>query len=183
MIVPVAGGRDSAKMISIRGCKQLRRLTNPLTKFFTTDRIRIPQSTSFYLSQGEQRSYYYVLDTRGQLHLEESKHRNFTSCFKDKQFLSFFFKQLRPNSDDVLRRANLDPYAQLCPYVSLCGNERNFLTPEDHISAIVFVDYDDVKGELMYPGGVSRERLDPSMLTLSTATGRKFFSGILRSTS
>jgi hypothetical protein len=161
-------------MITIRGSKQIRRFTKSLRTMTTTtvDRVRIPQSTSFYLSQGQQRSYYYVLDTRGQLHLEESKFRNFTSCFKDKQFLSFFFKQLRPNNDDVLLRADLDPYAQRCPYVSLCGKERNFVTPEDPISAIVFVDYDDANGELVYPGTL-RERLDPSRLTLSTATGRE----------
>ena len=161
-----------------RGRERIIRLTKCLTATARTtatavDRIRPPQSASFYLSQDQQRTYYYVLDTRGQLHLEAQKYRNFTSCFKDKQFLSFFFKQLRPNVDDVLRREELDSYAQLCPYVSLCGNERNFVTPEDPLSAIVFVDFDDTTGEFIYPGVVAKERLDPSRLAMSSTTGRE----------
>lgn len=49
--------------------------------------------------------------------------KNFTSCFKDKQFLAFFFKRVRVN--------NTDRYKSNFPFISLCGRERNFIRCDD----------------------------------------------------
>ena len=111
---------------------------------------------------------------KGGLYLEETKHRNFTSCFKDKQFVNFFNKQLRPNTDQRILTTDVDEYARNCPYVSLCGQERNFVTPEDPLSALVFVEYDMMTEEFIYQGSLLREKLIPSQLTLSTTTGRLY---------
>lgn len=49
--------------------------------------------------------------------------KNFTSCFKDKPFLKFFF--------DRLKRNDSDRYADTFPFVSVCGRERNFIRCDD----------------------------------------------------
>lgn len=49
--------------------------------------------------------------------------KNFTSCFKEKKFLRFFFNQLRIN--------NTERYAEF-PYISLCGKERNYIRCDDY---------------------------------------------------
>lgn len=49
--------------------------------------------------------------------------KNFTSCFKEKKFLKFFFNQMRLN--------NTDRYLEF-PYLSLCGKERNFIRCDDY---------------------------------------------------
>lgn len=43
------------------------------------------------------REYFYYLDHQGQLFLDDSKMKNFVTCFKDLQFLVTFFSRLRPN--------------------------------------------------------------------------------------
>lgn len=49
--------------------------------------------------------------------------KNFTSCFKEKKFLKFFFDRLRIN--------NTGRYSEF-PYISLCGRERNFVRCDDY---------------------------------------------------
>lgn len=58
-----------------------------------------------------------------QLFLDDSKMKNFTTCFKDPQFLVTFFSRLRPNRSGR--------YEASFPFLSLCGRERNFLRCED----------------------------------------------------
>lgn len=58
-----------------------------------------------------------------QLFLDDARMKNFTSCFKDKPFLKFFYDRLRPNETDR--------YAADFPYISLCGRERNFIRCDD----------------------------------------------------
>ncbi|XP_064492156.1 UPF0598 protein C8orf82 homolog isoform X2 [Pseudopipra pipra] len=43
------------------------------------------------------REYFYYLDHQGQLFLDDTKVKNFITCFKDVSFLSFFFKHLERN--------------------------------------------------------------------------------------
>lgn len=57
------------------------------------------------------------------LFLDDARMKNFTSCFKDKKFLAFFFKRLRKN--------HTGRYVNDFPYVSLCGPERNFVRCDD----------------------------------------------------
>ncbi|XP_014220136.1 UPF0598 protein CG30010 [Trichogramma pretiosum] len=68
------------------------------------------------------REYFYFIDHQGMLFLDDTKIKNFTSCFKDKKFLAFFFKRLKYN--------NTERYKEF-PYLSLCGRERNFVRCDD----------------------------------------------------
>ncbi|XP_063050130.1 UPF0598 protein C8orf82 homolog [Engraulis encrasicolus] len=69
------------------------------------------------------REYFYYLDHQGQLFLDDTKIKNFVTCFKDPQFLVFFFSRVRPNRHGR--------YQEHFPFVSLCGRERNFLRCDD----------------------------------------------------
>ncbi|XP_026178796.1 UPF0598 protein C8orf82 homolog isoform X2 [Mastacembelus armatus] len=69
------------------------------------------------------REYFYYIDHQGQLFLDDTKVKNFVTCFKDKQFLVFFFSRLRANRSGR--------YEEDFPYLSLCGRERNFLRCDD----------------------------------------------------
>ncbi|XP_046400025.1 UPF0598 protein CG30010 [Ischnura elegans] len=69
------------------------------------------------------REYFYYVDHQGMLFLDDSRMKNFTSCFKDKAFLVFFFKRVRRN--DTGR------YEEDFPFLSLCGRERNFIRYDD----------------------------------------------------
>ncbi|XP_061095069.1 LOW QUALITY PROTEIN: UPF0598 protein C8orf82 homolog, partial [Conger conger] len=69
------------------------------------------------------REYFYYVDHQGQLFLDDTKIKNFVTCFKDEQFLSFFFSRLRANESGR--------YQEHFPFLSLCGRERNFLRCDD----------------------------------------------------
>uniref|UniRef100_A0A1A8Q5C6 Chromosome 8 open reading frame 82 n=1 Tax=Nothobranchius rachovii TaxID=451742 RepID=A0A1A8Q5C6_9TELE len=69
------------------------------------------------------REYFYFIDHQGQLFLDDTKVKNFVTCFKDKQFLVFFFSRLRLNRSGR--------YEEDFPFLSLCGRERNFLCCDD----------------------------------------------------
>lgn len=58
-----------------------------------------------------------------QLFLDDARLKNFTSCFKEKKFLKFFFDRIRLNQTDR--------YANEFPFISLCGRERNFIRCDD----------------------------------------------------
>ncbi|XP_066121515.1 UPF0598 protein C8orf82 homolog [Saccopteryx bilineata] len=69
------------------------------------------------------REYFYYVDHQGQLFLDDSKMKNFITCFKDPRFLVTFFSRLRPNRSGR--------YEASFPFLSPCGRERNFLRCED----------------------------------------------------
>ncbi|XP_014479535.1 PREDICTED: UPF0598 protein CG30010 [Dinoponera quadriceps] len=69
------------------------------------------------------REYFYYIDHQGMLFLDDVRIRNFTSCFKDKKFLAFFFKHLKKN--------NTGRYMSDFPFLSICGVERNFVRCDD----------------------------------------------------
>ncbi|XP_071774531.1 UPF0598 protein C8orf82 homolog [Centroberyx gerrardi] len=69
------------------------------------------------------REYFYYIDHQGQLFLDDTKVKNFVTCFKDKQFLVFFFNRLRFNQSGR--------YEEHFPFLSLCGRERNFVRCDD----------------------------------------------------
>lgn len=141
------------------------------------------KSKEFYEEASRKRNYFYVIDLKGQLHLEDSKFRNFTTCSKDQKFLSFFFRHLRINDSGIEPIQFLEggkrwfvpePY----PYLSTCGQEINFVSHEDPFSALGFVGLEE-KGntaELIYPGGVAKERLNPTELSFNSKTGRLYHS-------
>ncbi|XP_011172260.1 UPF0598 protein CG30010 isoform X1 [Solenopsis invicta] len=69
------------------------------------------------------REYFYYIDHQGMLFLDDVRIRNFTSCFKDKRFLAFFFKRLGKN--------NTGRYMDDFPFLSICGVERNYVRCDD----------------------------------------------------
>ncbi|XP_028260435.1 UPF0598 protein C8orf82 homolog [Parambassis ranga] len=85
------------------------------------------RSTATYV-QGQSpepriREYFYYIDHQGQLFLDDTKVKNFVTCFKDKHFLVFFFSRLRSNQSGR--------YEEDFPFLSLCGRERNFVRCDD----------------------------------------------------
>ena len=47
------------------------------------------------------REYFYYMDHQGMLFLDDSKIKNFTSAFKDKQFLKFFITRIKKNDTGI----------------------------------------------------------------------------------
>ena len=88
------------------------------------------------------REYFYYIDHQGMLYLDDARMKNFTSCFKEKQFLKFFFSRLKFNYTGR--------YPDF-PYLSPCGKERNYIRCDD--VPIVFtnvLDSDSEKPLLAY---------------------------------
>jgi hypothetical protein len=113
------------------------------------DRSPNPRNQEFYAREGGERRYYYVLDTRGQVFLEETRPRTIATSMKDVKFLNFIHSSLQLNSTGQ----NLE-----YPFVSYCGREINFISPMDRLSAFVFRDFSrslDKKHELIYGGNLS----------------------------
>jgi len=99
------------------------------------------------------RKYFYYLDLKGKLFLEETKVKNYTTCYKDTKFLNFFFKNLKVNpeyntnnTNNTNNKNNLNNSKQTnnsqntCkyPFVSVCMGEYMYLNPED--TPIVYFD-------------------------------------------
>ncbi|KAK5981891.1 Protein rhodnius neglectus [Trichostrongylus colubriformis] len=94
---------------------------------------------------GKIREYFYYINHEGMLFLDDSRYKNFTSAYKDVDFLNFFYKQLRLNETDR--------YKDSFPYLSRCGREHNFLRCDDR--PIVFTDILD-NGTMMRIGQSAR---------------------------
>uniref|UniRef100_A0A3P8UTS0 Chromosome 8 open reading frame 82 n=1 Tax=Cynoglossus semilaevis TaxID=244447 RepID=A0A3P8UTS0_CYNSE len=113
------------------------------------------------------REYFYYIDHQGQLFLDDTKVKNFVTCFKDKQFLVFFFTRLRSNQSGR--------YGEDFPFISLCGRERNFLRCDDR--PIVFTQL--LQGEqqlLSYCGGAEKLVVPfrPEALFMHPISGRLY---------
>lgn len=86
-------------------------------------------SSSVSYIQGQEpekgvREYFYYIDHQGMLFLDDAKIKNFTSCFKEKKFLTFFFRRIKKN--DTGR------YEEHFPFWSDCGKERNYIRGDDY---------------------------------------------------
>ncbi|NXN67938.1 CH082 protein, partial [Himantopus himantopus] len=105
-----------------------------------------------------------------QLFLDDTKVKNFITCFKDVAFLTFFFKRLEPNRSGR--------YEAEFPFLSLCGGERNFLRCDDR--PVVFTQLLPGAGEhsrlLSYCGGGQRLAVpfQPAGLVMFPANGRLY---------
>ncbi|NXC23186.1 CH082 protein, partial [Corythaeola cristata] len=104
-----------------------------------------------------------------QLFLDDTKVKNFITCFKDVGFLTFFFKQLEPNRSGR--------YEAEFPFLSPCGRERNFLRCEDR--PVVFTELLPGAGaerRLSYCGAGARLAVPfrPQSLAVSPENGRLY---------
>ncbi|XP_053251102.1 UPF0598 protein C8orf82 homolog [Podarcis raffonei] len=118
------------------------------------------------------REYFYYIDHQGQLFLDDAKVKNFITCFKDKQFLVFFFKQLKLNQSGR--------YEAAFPYLSPCGREQNFVRCDDR--PIVFTHLlQGASGEelLSYCGGADKLAVpfQPEKLLMLPENGRLYHPG------
>ena len=77
------------------------------------------------------REYFYHVDLLGRLFLKETKERNIATCFKDKKFLAFFFRNIKPNNHPSAM------YAAEFPWISPCGpREINYVSADE--TALVY---------------------------------------------
>ncbi|XP_013117728.2 UPF0598 protein CG30010 [Stomoxys calcitrans] len=115
------------------------------------------------------REYFYYIDHEGMLFLDDAKMKNFTSCFKEKKFLKFFFDRVKFN--DTKR------YRTEFPYLSLCGRERNFIRCDD--TPIVFTHVVEDKNGLdklqyNHAGEVLQIDFQPDNIYMNPETGRVY---------
>ncbi|XP_046558886.1 UPF0598 protein CG30010-like [Haliotis rubra] len=142
-----------------------------------TSRTHILSTTRFlHYVQGQSpepkvREYFYFIDHQGQLFLDDSKMKNFTSCFKEKAFLGFFFSRLKMNETERFRED--------FPYLSPCGRERNFVRCDD--KPIVFTKIlpsrqADGSSLLSYGGAgeLLTVRFEPEKICMLPSSGRVY---------
>lgn len=134
----------------------------------SVDREITARSNLFYESNAVERNYFYVMDLRGQLFVENIV-RNIATSMKDPKFLDFMYKNLRYNCTGLFPDI---------PLVTYCGKERNFVTPLDRNSVFVYKDFvrtsDVPSGYYLLYGGTITQPFDPSKLAFSNATGRMY---------
>ncbi|XP_069677829.1 UPF0598 protein CG30010 [Periplaneta americana] len=118
------------------------------------------------------REYFYYIDHQGMLFLDDARMKNFTSCFKDKKFLEFFFKRLKVNTTGR--------YMQDFPYLSLCGRERNFIRCDDYPIVYTHVIKTSVNGQTEdhlsygYAGNLLSVKFEPEKVFMLPDTGRVY---------
>ncbi|KAL1124318.1 hypothetical protein AAG570_002086 [Ranatra chinensis] len=104
------------------------------------------------------------------LFLDDSKMKNFTSCFKEKKFLVFFFRRLRLN--------NTGRYQDSFPYLSLCGVERNFIRCDDRPLVYTHIINSPGDGKQLFcynhAGDVLFNEFCPDKIFMSPQSGRVY---------
>ncbi|XP_026201899.1 UPF0598 protein C8orf82 homolog [Anabas testudineus] len=121
------------------------------------------------------REYFYYLDHQGQLFLDDTKVKNFVTCFKDKQFLVFFFSRLRSNQSGR--------HEEDFPFLSLCGRERNFLRCDDRPVVFTHLLQNHQGPVLSYCGGAEKLTVPfrPEALYMHPVSGRVYHPSSERS--
>jgi hypothetical protein len=133
------------------------------------------KDAKFYDENAAKRFYFYEIDTRGRLYLEQTTPKTIATCLKDSKFLDFFFRNYRRNDSGHFSEM---------PFVSYCGHEMNFVRPMDKKSAITFVDFCQGKtktpfaslflNDTLYYGASMTEPFDPKKLTYCSESGRLY---------
>lgn len=123
---------------------------------------------------GNRRLYFYWVDHNGYLFLDDTKHRNFTSCYKDSVFLEFFYSRIRlaEASDKAF-----DRYGQEFRWVSPCGSELNWIRADD--TPIVFTalvaSSESASGHVLtYANGAISQPFDVAELEYCAYRGRLY---------
>ncbi|KAI8597790.1 hypothetical protein EDD21DRAFT_384514 [Dissophora ornata] len=125
------------------------------------DRGQLPdRNTLAQLQAKGVRPYFYYVDIHGQVFLQDTYPKNFTSCYKDPKFLDFFITRVKPNTTSLFPE-----YAWLSP----CGKEFNFVEAAD--TPIVF--HGLKEGQLLWAGSLRTPFL-PDQLRVSASTGRLY---------
>ncbi|KAL4508144.1 hypothetical protein ABPG72_021517 [Tetrahymena utriculariae] len=105
-----------------------------------------------YLEQndGTLREYFFFIDHKGLLYLDDQDSYNFTNCLKDKRFMKNFYKNLVQNKTG--RNPNYS-------HVSECWGEYNYV--RSSVKPIVFSHLDEENDQLHYSLYLT-EAFDPS---------------------
>jgi hypothetical protein len=155
---------NSVSRASLRNGRIMRLYSNNGTNYAKSSFA----SSEFYDHHANtNRIYFYRLDDRGNLYLEQtlmeiekreqvkqsnsgSTGRNITTALKDAKFLKFFYTMLRPNTKKYQQshiieevdydNTDLKTYIEKYPFVSLCGTERNFMMCDDTRAALGFTE-------------------------------------------
>ncbi|KAJ6632967.1 UPF0598 protein [Pseudolycoriella hygida] len=144
-----------------------------MRKCFQLNRKLFSRSVSYMQGQlhdNKTREYFYYIDHNGMLFLDDAKMKNFTSCFKDKKFLQFFFNRLRLNDTN---RFQID-----FPYLSVCGRERNYIRCDDLpiVFTHVVVTSEEQIEKLSYAhaGELLTLPFEPNKIFMSPTSGRVY---------
>ena len=164
-------------------CQQLLTIPNRLTSTdnhgFNKTVINFSHSNSgnkkdFEYTQGQShthlkvREYFYYLDHHGQLFLDDTKIKNFTSCYKEQKFLEFFFRNLRKNKTKC--------FEDFFPFVSACQGERNYLRCEDLPFVVTHLDETNDMVQLNQMNSAHwLFHFDPEHLYFNPANGRLYY--------
>ncbi|CAI2378625.1 unnamed protein product [Moneuplotes crassus] len=101
--------------------------------------------------------WFYTIDHKGLLYLEEIEPKNYTSCLKQIKALNFFFTHLQENDLGIEKEYG---------YISPCWTEMNFVKPYKY--PIVFNNFskrEDGTYEMRYAGDL-KQVFDPSKLIM-----------------
>uniref|UniRef100_A0AAG5DJ00 Uncharacterized protein n=1 Tax=Anopheles atroparvus TaxID=41427 RepID=A0AAG5DJ00_ANOAO len=115
------------------------------------------------------REYFYYIDHEGMLFLDDARIKNFTSCFKEKQFLEFFFKRLKLN--------DTERYNEEFPFLSVCGRERNYIRCDDLPIVFTHIFEDNDKAEMIsyaHAGDKLRMPWEPNRVCMFPDSGRVY---------
>lgn len=113
--------------------------------------------------------YRYVVDVHGQLFLHDTVPKNLTSCFKNVEFLDFFFKRVRPNPASVTAKPEYSRAGSLSRHDILSPPVGSTL-PQDWSDAPPF------NGNLSAEGTRSSEELFDEACRLGNAEGYEWIS-------
>lgn len=134
---------------------------------YLVGRRHASRTKEFYDEQNILRRYFYVIDTKGQVFQEATKHRNFVTSLKDIPFLNMLHGLLRVNSTGIFPEY---------PLYFPCGKELNFILPEDPHSVAGFskliTNTSDQSRSLFFGGSGVSQTFDPSLLFCCDESGR-----------
>lgn len=146
--------------------ERIFRLSRLLRKQSHLRLLHSPKSKEFYEEQNVLRRYFYVIDTKGQVFQEATKHRNFVTSMKDMAFLNMLHTLLRPNTSSLFPEY---------PLYFPCGPEHNFVIPEDEKSVLGFSKSSitsDGARQLYFGSSNITQPFDPAALFCCSDTGR-----------
>jgi len=102
--------------------------------------------------------WFYSVDQKGLLYLDETEPKNYTSCLKDDKFLNFFFKTLKKNDTGL--------YAEF-PWLSICWGEYGFVRSDRYPIVFHTLLVNGGEGEKLIYGGTLGVDFDPKKLLIT----------------
>jgi len=106
--------------------------------------------------------------------LDDNKIKNFTSCFKEKKFLVFFFDRLKLNKTGR--------YEQDFPFFSPCGREKNYVRCDDFPIVFTHSFYESNQWFLSYGYADNKLKVPfyPTEICMLPETGRVYHPAVER---